>query len=105
LLELEGEGPVWGLASRDLNATLLAWSAGHTIAEHVNTEVDVLLVVIDGGGQMAVDGRQHTLTRGSAVLIEKGSARQIRAGADGIRYLSVHRRRGPLQLTDARQDH
>jgi quercetin dioxygenase-like cupin family protein len=102
LLDLAGIGPVWGIASEDLNATLLAWPPGHLVAEHVNPELDVLLLVLDGAGEITVDARPHAVSRGSAILVEKGRARSVRAGPGGIRYVSVHRRRGPLQLTDAR---
>jgi len=34
-----GSGPLWGMASHDLNATLLAWGAGEALAEHVNVEL------------------------------------------------------------------
>jgi hypothetical protein len=104
LLHASGSGPLWGMASRDLNATLLAWPAADGVAEHVNVELDVLLIVLDGSGIATVDRREHTITRGSALLIEKGSVRAIRAGPSGIRYLTVHRRRGALQLTDSRAD-
>jgi quercetin dioxygenase-like cupin family protein len=102
LLDLAGIGPLWGVASEDLNATLLSWPPGHVVEEHVNAELDVLLLVLDGSGEVTVDARDHAVGRGSAVLIEKGRARSVRAGASGIRYLSVHRRRAPLRLTDAR---
>ena len=102
LLALPGTGPLWGMASSDLNATLLTWPAGHSLDEHVNAEVDVLLIVLEGSGLLTIDDRPVPLTRGTAVLIEKGSARSVRAGETGIRYVSVHKRRGPLQLTDAR---
>jgi hypothetical protein len=46
LLSRTGIGPLWGMASMDLNATLLAWSPGHVVAEHVNGELDVLVVVV-----------------------------------------------------------
>ena len=98
LLSGTGTGPLWGMASRDLNATLLAWPPGHEVAEHANTEVDVLLIVLGGGGVVVVDQRRHVLAPGRALLIEKGSTRAIRAGADGLRYLSVHKRRGPLTV-------
>jgi hypothetical protein len=32
------------------------------------------------------------------MIIEKGRRRRITAGRDGVRYLSVHRRRPPLQI-------
>lgn len=93
-----GTGPLWGMASRDLNATLLAWPPGHELAEDTNTEVDVLLIVLGGGGVVVVDQRKHTLAPGHVVLLEKGSSRRIRAGGDGLRYLSVHKRCRPLRV-------
>jgi quercetin dioxygenase-like cupin family protein len=98
LLGGTGAGPLWGMASSDLNATLLAWPPGHVVAEHANAEVDVLLVVLGGGGVVVVDRRKHALAPGQVLLVEKGSSRTIRAGADGLRYLSVHKRRGPLTV-------
>ena len=98
LLGLNGTGPVWGTASNDLNATLLVWPAGHELVEHTNAERDVLLLVLEGGGVARVDGREHALAVGSALLIEKGRSRSLRAGDDGVRYLSVHIRRGGLQI-------
>ena len=98
LLSGTGTGPLWGMASRDLNATLLAWPPGHEMAEYANTEVDVLLIVLGGDGEVVVDQRKHVLAPGHVLLVDKGSSRTIRAGADGLRYLSVHKRRGPLTV-------
>ena len=98
LLKPSGMGPLWGMASRDLNATLLAWPPCHEVEEHTNTELDVLLIVLEGEGQAVVDQREHALAPGHALLIDKGSARTLRAGDDGLRYLSVHSRRPPLQV-------
>jgi quercetin dioxygenase-like cupin family protein len=80
LLSGTGTGPLWGMTSRDLNATLLAWPPGHKVAEHANTEVDVLLVVLGGGGVVVVDQRKHVLAPGRLLLVEKGSSRTICAG-------------------------
>jgi mannose-6-phosphate isomerase-like protein (cupin superfamily) len=93
-----GTGPVWGMAAEDLNATLLSWPGGHTVAEHVNAELDVLMVVLEGSATVTVGGREHALRSQQALLVPKGEQRSIRAGADGVRYLTVHRRRGPLQI-------
>jgi quercetin dioxygenase-like cupin family protein len=98
LLERQGRGPVWGTESDDLNATLLAWPAGEANPEHVNAERDVLLVVVSGSGSLDVDGETHELDAGDAVVVPKGASRRLAAGPDGIRYLSVHRRRGGLQI-------
>jgi len=96
-----GSGPLWGMASTDLNATLLAWPAGHAIAAHVNDDLDVLLVVVAGSVTVTIGDTPHDLRAPAALLIPRGEQRAIRAGADGTRYLSVHRRRGRLQITPA----
>jgi len=51
----------------------------------------------------AVEGAAHTLAAGSAILIARETRRDITAGDGGLRYLSVHRRRGPLQIQPAPQ--
>jgi quercetin dioxygenase-like cupin family protein len=97
----EGAGPLWGTATDDLNATLLAWPPGGGPAEHVNAERDVLVVVLAGSAVVTLDGEPHPVRTGHAVVLEKGRARAIAAGPDGVRYLSVHRRRPPLQIASA----
>jgi quercetin dioxygenase-like cupin family protein len=98
LLGRAGTGALGGMASAELNATLLAWPPGYALVEQTASELDVLLVVLEGGGTATVDGREHELAPGSALMVERGRTRAIRAGADGLRYLSVHGRRGPLQV-------
>ena len=98
LLSSSGTGPLWGMASTDLNATLLAWRPGHEVPEHVNEELDVLVIVLSGNGTAIIDGESHDLAAGNAILVPRGTRRQITAGDLGLRYLSVHRRRGPLQI-------
>lgn len=93
-----GWGPVWGMASEDLNATLLHWQAGGGVAEHVNPDLDVLLVVIAGSGAVDIDGCEHAVRSGQALVLSKGTSRAIRGGPGGLRYLSVHRRRPGLQI-------
>lgn len=89
----QGNGPLWGTASEDLNATLLAWDPGETLPEQVNDQRDVLIVGIEGTGEVQIDGQQHAFGPGRSVLIEKGSKFRITAGSGGLRYLSVHLRR------------
>ena len=95
----DGTGPLWGTATEDLNATLLAWPPGSGPAEHVNAERDVLLVVLSGSATVTVDGREEVVEAGHALVLEKRATRKITAGPDGVRYLSVHVRRPPLQLS------
>jgi quercetin dioxygenase-like cupin family protein len=93
-----GSGPLWGTQTDDLNATLLAWPPGGGSGEHVNSERDVILVVLSGDATVTLDGRPHPVRAGQAVVLEKGRARSLAAGPEGVRYLSIHRRRAPLQI-------
>jgi quercetin dioxygenase-like cupin family protein/hemerythrin-like domain-containing protein len=96
-----GGGPVWGTESEYLNATLLHWRAGTGPPEHVNEERDVLVAVVEGSATVVVEDERRRLDPGEAIIIEKGRARAISAGPDGVRYLSVHRRRPRLQISSA----
>lgn len=97
-MQKEPRGPVWGIETDDLNATLLAWPAGEGTPEHVNHERDVVVVVVAGSLTVTIDGHARDVTVGDAVAIPKGRTRALRAGADGARYVSVHTRRPPLQI-------
>ncbi len=103
LTALEGRGPAWGTTSEELNATLLVWRAGEGQPEHVNDGCDVAIVALDGSGTLAVDGHEHALTAGALAIVPRGAARSIVAGQDGLRCLTVHRRRGGLELSDFRE--
>jgi quercetin dioxygenase-like cupin family protein len=94
-------GPVWGATSEDLNATLLAWDAGGGPPAHVNGERDVLIFVADGSATVTVDGEERELGAGEASIVGKGRRRRITAGSGGVRYLSVHLRRPPLEIQPA----
>jgi quercetin dioxygenase-like cupin family protein len=89
-------GPLWGVQTDDLNATLLSWEAGHVVPEHVNAERDVVMVVVAGSATIEVDGVPHAVEDAQLVLLRRGTARRVVAGPDGVRYVSVHRRRDPL---------
>lgn len=98
LFRPRGRGPLWGTDTDDLNATLLEWNAGDGSPEHVNDERDVLVLVLAGSAIVTIDGTPHPVQAGDVVIVVKGLSRRIAAGADGVRYLSVHRRRAPLQI-------
>jgi len=94
----DGSGPLWGTATDDLNVTLLAWPANHAVADHVNVERDVLLVVVAGSATIQVDGTAHRLAAPAALVVPKRARRSITAGPDGVRYVSSHLRRPGLQI-------
>ena len=90
------EGAAWTRQSDDLNVNLLVFGAGGGVGEHVNAEVDVLVVGVAGEWVVEVDGRPWALRAGQALIVPKGSCRAIRAISDGFAYLSGHRRRAGL---------
>jgi quercetin dioxygenase-like cupin family protein len=92
-------GPVWGLESEELNATLLEWGPGEGPPEETaNAERDVLVFVHEGSLTIVLDGVERELPAGRALIVEKGARRRLVAGREGVRYLTAHRRRGGLQI-------
>ena len=95
----EREGVVWALeGSGDLNANLVRFEAGGGVGEHVNDEVDVLIVGVSGSGLVSVDGEEHTVSNGVMAFVARGTRRSTRATSEDFAYLSIHRRRGPLRI-------
>lgn len=92
-------GPQWSHESTDLDATLLSWGARHRIAEHRNSEVDVILIGVEGEGIVTIDGEPHPVSAGVALLIPKGSSRALESTSERWSYLSVHQRRRGLMPT------
>jgi quercetin dioxygenase-like cupin family protein len=90
-------GAAWTHQSEDLNVNLLVFASGGGVAEHVNTEVDVLLVGIVGAGAVTIDGTRQVLSAGHAIVIPKGANRGIQSTSEPFAYLSCHRRRGGLR--------
>jgi len=89
-------GAIWTRQSQDLNVNLLVFPSGEGVAEHVNAEVDVLLVGIAGEGAVTIDGTRQILNAGHAIVIPQGANRGIQSMSDPFAYLTCHRRRGGL---------
>jgi quercetin dioxygenase-like cupin family protein len=58
----------------------------------------VLFVGVTGCGGVTVDGEAHPLSSGTMVFVPRGAKRSVRSASEDFAYLSVHRRRGPLQI-------
>lgn len=96
------KGTVWSLeGSEDLNANLVRFPSGVGVGEHVNEEVDVLMIGIDGHGTVMVDGTEQHLSAGVLVFVPKGARRSVGSDSDSFAYLSAHRRRGRIMLDGA----
>ncbi len=98
----DGSGPLWGMQSDELNATLLAWPPGGGVGEHVNDELEVVMVVLSGSASVTLDGRERRLAAEQLLVLPRGARRAVKAGPGGVRYLSIHRRRAPLLPSSAR---
>lgn len=91
-----GSGPQWAHECEDLDVTLLSWEPGKSIAEHINSEVDVVLIGLTGEGTVTIDGALHQLRSSALILIPKGCQRGMQNGDERWSYLSIHRRRRGL---------
>jgi quercetin dioxygenase-like cupin family protein len=96
-------GALWKLAEpgRQLDANIVHLHAHHRVETHTEPDLDVLLFVIAGHGTMETAGRTERLVGGSLFWLPRGSTRSIAASADGLSYLTVHRRRPGMQIRPA----
>jgi quercetin dioxygenase-like cupin family protein len=94
-LAADGEQPgaLWRLDGEDLQANLVRLGAGDRIQPHRNDEVDVLVVVVSGRGELTLGDQVHPLAPMGLVHVPKGTVRAIVAVDGPLAYLSVHRRR------------
>ncbi len=89
----DGAGALWRLDGEDLQANLVRLRRGDRIEPHRNDEVDVLVVVVSGRGELTVDGQVHQLAPMVLAHLPKGTVRAVVAADGPLAYLSVHRRR------------
>ncbi|MCI0383062.1 cupin domain-containing protein [Streptomyces sp. CNQ085] len=89
-------GALWRLAEsgRQLDANLVRLPPGTRVGEHAENDLDVLLLVVAGGGEVedGLGGRQALVPK-ALVWLPRTSRRALRAGPEGLVYLTVHRRR------------
>lgn len=96
-------GAVWRLDAddRDLDSNVIALPPNDGIAAHAGPDVDVLVHVLAGGGRLVTELGEIDLAPGAVVWLPRLSRRGFTAGAEGLRYLTVHRRRQALAITTA----
>jgi quercetin dioxygenase-like cupin family protein len=93
-------GARWALAEpgRQLDANLIHLPAGQRVDTHTEPDLDVVLVVVAGGGIASTPDGEQMLADGNVVWLPRGSTRSLIAGGEGLSYLTVHRRRPGLQI-------
>jgi quercetin dioxygenase-like cupin family protein len=92
-------GVIWALKQGyDFNVNLVRFTMGRGVGEHVNAEVDVLVVGVSGLGVVEVDGHEHPLRAGTVAFIPKGARRSTKSRSGDFAYLTVHPPRGPLSI-------
>lgn len=96
----EQGGALWRLAEqgRQLDANLVRLSPGATVAEHVESDLDVLLVVVEGDGRLDNGVAGQPLEPGAVAWLPRTARRALAAGPNGLAYLSVHQRRPGLRI-------
>lgn len=87
-------GAVWKLddPQRQLDANVVALPPGDAIARHLGSDLDVLVHVVEGAGELRTGGGTTRLFPGVLVWLPRRTEREIVAGYDGLCYLSVHQR-------------
>jgi mannose-6-phosphate isomerase-like protein (cupin superfamily) len=60
---------------------------GQATERHYHAESEEIYFVVEGSGEMELDGERRVVGVGDAVLIPPGARHQIRAHADRLRFL------------------
>ncbi|MEU2183096.1 hypothetical protein [Streptomyces thermolilacinus] len=95
-------GTLWRLPvqERQLDANVVRLAPGAEVAVHVEPDLDVLVFVVSGQGRLETGGgaEPEALEAGCVVWLPHGARRGLAAGAHGLDYLTVHRRRPGMTI-------
>ncbi|MFJ8584361.1 cupin domain-containing protein [Streptomyces sp. NPDC093595] len=96
-------GALWRLAEpgRQLDANVIRIPPGRRVEPHTEPDLDVLLLVVAGEGDLVTMEGARPLRTGSLTWLPHGSTRGLVAGSAGLSYLTVHRRRPGLSIRRA----
>jgi uncharacterized protein (DUF2249 family) len=99
----DATGAVWKLPMRrrDLDSNVIRLQPGASIGAHIGPDLDVLLLILHGTGQITTELSTTDLEPGALVWLPQRSRRQFTAGPHGLSYLTVHQRRQSLILNAA----
>ncbi len=102
----DAAGAVWKLQmrQRDLDSNIIQLQPGTSIGAHAGPDLDVLLLVLDGTGQLTTELDAIQLHPGALAWLPRRSRREFTAGPGGLRYLTAHQRRQSLVLGTTARD-
>lgn len=102
--EPDAAGALWKLPmrTRDLDSNLIQLPPFGTVEAHAGPDLDVLVHVVHGTGQLTTELGVLELHAGSLLWLPRRSQRAFTAGSEGLQYLTVHQRRQALSLTTTR---
>ncbi|TXS57387.1 cupin domain-containing protein [Streptomyces sp. t39] len=100
----ERGGALWRLApvARQLDANVIRVPPGERVVPHVEPDLDVLLCVLRGSGELTVAGASELLEPGCVAWLPRGTERSLLAGPGGLVHLTAHRRRPGLTIGSTR---
>src|SRR5699024_3742966 len=96
----DAAGAIWKLEARerDLDSNIIALQPNESIDSHTGPDLDVLMHVLGGSGTLETELTTIDLLPGALLWLPRRSQRQVNAGSEGLRYLTVHQRRQALVL-------
>ncbi|MFJ7906745.1 cupin domain-containing protein [Kitasatospora sp. NPDC096204] len=100
LRDATGTGALWRLTGteRQLDANVVRLRPGASVADHVEPDLDVLVLGVEGEGTLRCEGVAYDLRPGDLRMLPHGAARGVAAGPEGVVYLTVHRRRPGMTI-------
>ena len=101
----DASGAIWKLqvSRRQLDANIIRLEPGSRIEAHAGADVDVLLHIVNGNGLLLTEVSTLALRPGGLLWLPRLSRREIRAGEQGLTYLTVHSRRSGLTIQQAQR--
>src|SRR5690625_2692500 len=97
----DAAGSIWRLepGARDLDSNIIALPPQGEIGQHVGPELDVLIFVLTGSGELHTELDTIALQSGHVLWLPAKAQRRFTAGPEGLRYLTVHQRKPTLNIS------
>jgi quercetin dioxygenase-like cupin family protein len=98
-------GAAWRLDAepRGVDANIVRLPAGRRIDTHDGPDLDVVMLVLDGHGEVVGADAPVPAEPGALIWLPRRSRRSIVAGDDGLTYLTVHPHRPGLTIGGPRE--